>query len=221
MNPGMTWFKPLIAVFTTMTLLSACAPQKQDDCGFVQNVYGQRISWKGKKLVKVVIHQSVPTEIRPAIYRAAATWEVQAGRKVFEISEDSSILSATPTRDQKNGIYFLKNWESDKVSEQGRTTVSWAGDEIVEADIRVNAANFSFYDKNPKALVGSFGVGQNQNEITEGYSFEALILHELGHLLGLKHREDSGTVMATHLGAFSNRTQLAASDQSAIRCEYK
>ncbi len=204
--------------------ITACSPQKQDDCGYVQNIYGQRISWKSKAPIPIYIHSSVPVSLKPAIYRAAATWETQAGRKVFEISDDSSKLSPTPARDQKNGIYFLPDWESDRSSEQGRTSVFWAGDEIQEADIRINAADFSFYDKNPSLLVGSLRLAKSQSGSTtpvDGYSFEALMVHELGHFLGLKHREDPGTVMATHLAAFTNRTQLADSDQGALSCEYK
>lgn len=210
----------LMAILISTAGLYSCSPKKQEDCGFVQNIYGQRISWKVKNTIPLVIHASVPAQLRPAIYRAAATWEIQAGRKLFEISEDSSKISDLPARDQKNGIYFLSNWESDRSSEQGRTSVFWTGDEIQEADIRINAADFSYYDKNPKVLVGSLNLGKNQS-VTDGYNFEALMLHELGHFLGLKHREDQGTVMATYLAAFVNRTQLSATDQGSITCEYR
>lgn len=169
----------------------------------------------------LTIHSSLPAELRPAIYRAAATWEIQAGRKVFEISEDSSKLNTAPGRDQKNAIYFQPKWESDRSSEQGRTSVYWAGDEIQEADIRINAADFSYYDKSPTVLIGSFARVNKLDAVTTGYSFESLVLHEMGHFLGLKHREDAGTVMATHLAAFANRTQLAGSDQKSVSCEYK
>ena len=109
MKTVMTWlFKSIFTylLFAAVFALVSCSPQKQDDCGFVQNVYGQRISWKSKKPVLLFLHSSVPAELRPAVYRAAATWEAQAGRKVFEISEDSSRLNAGPGRDQKNGIYL-------------------------------------------------------------------------------------------------------------------
>ncbi len=215
--------KQLQYLFTSLVLVfamfvSSCAPKSQNDCGYVQNVYGQRISWKTKKPIRVYIHSSVPTTLRPSIYRAAQTWETQAGRKVFDISEDSSQVG-TSTRDEKNAIYFLPEWESDKSSEQGRTSVYWAGDEIQEADIRVNAADFSYYDLNPQVLIGSTNLKKNGRSPSDGYSFEALILHEMGHFLGLKHREGS-TVMATHLGPNVNRVQLANSDQEAISCEY-
>jgi hypothetical protein len=200
--------------------LSSCAPKTQNDCGFVQNIYGQRISWKASGLVKIVIHSSVPAALRPAIYRAAATWDKQVGRKVFEISEDSTLLTSIPTRDKKNGIYFLSEWESDKISEQGRTSVYWVGDQIQEADIRINAADFSYYDQIPQQLIGSLGAKKQGQVAIDGYSFEALLLHEMGHFLGMKHREGT-SVMATQLAAFTNRVQLATSDQESISCEYK
>ncbi len=210
------------AMAVVANYLSSCAPKPQNDCGFVQNIYGQRISWKTapSKTVKVVIHESVPAELRASIYRAAATWERQVGHKVIDLSEDSSQLVGGSSRDQKNGIYFLSEWESDRTSEQGRTSVYWAGDQIQEADIRINAYDFSYYDQNPQLLIGSAALKKLGQSPRDGYSFEALMLHEMGHLLGLKHR-DGTTVMATHLAAFTNRTQLAATDQSSISCEYK
>lgn len=208
-----------VSFLVAVGLLSSCSPKPQNECGFVQNIYGQRISWKTKSPIKLYINSSIPAGLRPAIYRAAATWETQLGRKVFEISEDSTQANAFPSRDQKNAIYFLKDWESDKLSEQGRTSVYWAGDEIQEADIRINAADFSYYDQNPQLLTGSARLVSQGRTATDGYSFEALVLHEMGHFLGLKHREGS-SVMATHLAAFANRTQLAGPDQQAISCEY-
>ena len=208
-------------VFTVASYLISCSPTPQKDCGFVQNIYGQRIAWKTKAAIPIIIHSSVPVELRSAVYRATATWEKQVGFKVFSISEDSSPLSGDPSRDKKNAIYFLSEWESDRKSEQGRTSVYWAGDQILEADIRVNASDFSYYDQDELVLVGSYGLKKLGQSSKDGYSFEALLLHELGHLLGLKHRDGSATVMATHLAAFSNRTQLSSADEDSISCEYK
>jgi predicted Zn-dependent protease len=55
----------------------------------------------------------------------------------------------------------------------------------------------------------------------DGYSFEALVLHELGHFLGLKHTAESGSVMVTHLAANNDRVALSASDAQSIQCVYK
>jgi hypothetical protein len=212
----------LLLILGSMTALylSACSPTPQKDCGFVQNIYGQRIAWKNHAPVKLYIDSSVPTELRPALFRAAATWERQVGRKLFEFSEDSSQISSTPSRDQKNAIYFLANWESDRTSEQGRTSVYWAGDQIQEADIRINGSDFSYYDQDNQVLVGSFGLKSQGKLVSVGYSFEALMLHELGHFLGLKHRDGSSTVMAVYLAANTDRTHLASVDQDSVMCEY-
>jgi hypothetical protein len=201
--------------------LIACSPTPQKDCGFVQNIYGQRIAWKTGAPVRLYVDKSVPTELRPALYRAAATWEHQVGHKLFEFSEDSSQISSAPSRDQKNAIYFLSNWESDRTSEQGRTSVYWAGDQIQEADIRINGADFSYYDQDKQVLVGSFALKSQGKIVSSGYSFEALMLHELGHFLGLKHRDGSSTVMAVYLAADTDRTQLASVDEDSVMCEYK
>lgn len=214
-------FIQFILISSLVGLISSCAPKEQTDCGFVQNVYGQRISWKQKTPVALMITASIPSDLKSAIYRAAATWERKAGRKVFELIEENStsnVKNAQPSRDKKNGIYFLSNWESDKKSEQGRTSVYWAGDEIQEADIRINAADFAYYNENSQVLVR--GNENNSQKNSAGYSFEALVLHEMGHFLGLKHREDGGSVMATYLGAYTNRTDLAGVDSENVRCEY-
>ena len=163
-------------------LFSSCTPKPHNDCGFLQDVYGNRISWKDKYPVTLYIHKSVPKELRPAIYRAAATWENIIGRKVLDISDDSTKLSSEPSRDGKNGIYFLSNWESDRLSEQGRTSVLWAGDEIQEADIRLNHFKYSFYDSVPDQVVSSIAAqSRAYGEPNVAYSFEALMLHEMGH----------------------------------------
>ena len=69
-------------------VVTGCSPQKGDDCGFVQNVYGQRISWKRQLPLQVYVNSSVPAQLKPAIHRAAATWEKNAGQKIFEIIEE-------------------------------------------------------------------------------------------------------------------------------------
>jgi hypothetical protein len=196
--------------------LHSCAPKSSNDCGYQQNVYGQRISWKSKNSIPIYIDASVPATLKPAIFRAAKTWESYVGRQIFQIIDETNSKTTLPSRDRKNGIYFLSEWESDKKSEQGRTSVYWAGDEIQEADIRINAADFVYYDQDPKQLVKL----NSDLNTGEAYNFEALILHELGHFLGLKHREGNGTVMATHLSSYTNRVSLVGSDASSVQCEY-
>ena len=209
---------------TILGLISSCSPKAGDECGFVQNVYGQRISWKSNLPAAVLISTGVPAELKSAIYRAAATWEKKLGQQAFVLTEEnlqSAAQTSAPGRDKKNGIYFLNNWESDKKSEQGRTSVYWAGEEIQEADIRINAADFSFYNEDQKQLVRATNSSNDVQKTPSGYNFEALMLHEMGHFLGLKHREEKGSVMATYLSAFQDRTEPASLDTENVQCEYK
>jgi Matrixin len=221
-NKTKKWIRLIVlhSIFSLFVL--GCQPKAQNQCGFVQNVYGQRISWKTKGPIELVIAKDIPVQLRPAIYRAAATWEKIVGEKLFNLTEDYLRAGERPSKDGKNGIYFLSTWESDRKSEQGRTTVYWGADQIMEADIRINALDFSYYDQNQKDLVVATSRANLANAMTtsEGYSFEALILHEMGHMLGLKHAEDKGSVMATHLSAFTDRTQPSVTDIQSLQCGY-
>lgn len=202
-----------------LALLTACQPKSQDTCGFVENVYGERITWKTKDKIELHISSTVPAQLKGAIYRAAQTWETRMGKQIFQIKEDSTGSLNTPKKDGKNTIYYLSNWESNRRSEQGRTSVYWANNQIIEADIRLNGFDFSYYNEDKSQLVTGAGlVHASSGGI--GYSFEALVLHELGHFLGLKHTEDHGSVMATHLAANTDRTQPSAYDTHNIQCAY-
>jgi hypothetical protein len=42
----------------------------------------------------------------------------------------------------------------------------------------------------------------------------------MGHVLGLKHKDFGGSVMATYLPADDDRVIPASTDVSALQCEY-
>lgn len=199
--------------------LFSCQPKAQESCGYVQNIYGERITWKTKEKIPLVIAQNVPVELRPAIYRAAQTWENRIGRSVFAITEDATQASNLPSKDGKNAIYYLTSWESNKHSEQGRTSVYWGGDQIAEADIRINGYDFSYYDQDKDQVVKGYGVVSTYSTTT-AFSFEALVLHEMGHFLGLKHTDRHDSVMVTHLAAFTDRTEPSHEDIQDVKCMY-
>lgn len=205
-----------VAVLSIALTIQACAPKAQDDCGFVQNVYGERISWKSDVPVTMYIHTSVPDSIVPAIMRAADTWERTAGRKLFNIVPQKVSGPANPHQDGQNIIYLLSSWESHKASEQGRTSIYWIGDLIKEADIRLNGADFNFYDNGMTLWTAT----KPERQASSAVNMEALILHEMGHVLGLKHKDTGDSVMATYLSSGDDRVSLAGTDTSALQCEY-
>lgn len=185
--------------------IQACAPKSQDDCGFLQNAYGERISWKGNIPITMHVHASVPPQYHAAIQAAADMWEKNAGRKLFDIVTQPRTGPINPIKDGSNVIYMMNTWEGDRSSEQGRTSVYWVGDQLKEADIRINS-QFNFY--------------WNQAPTGNAVNMEALVLHEMGHVLGLKHKDQGGSVMATYLASGSDRVNLAETDSSSLQCEY-
>lgn len=192
--------------------LQACAPKSQDDCGFVQNVYGERISWKDQLPVKMYVHQTVPDNFIPAIQAAARSWNDVAGKTVIEIVTDQKISGTPVGRDRMNVISFASTWEPDKLSEQAKTSVSWVGDLIQEADIKVNASKKT----NGEVVFGYYWDKPADNSV----NIEALVLHEMGHVLGLKHKDQGNSVMATYLASNTDRVHLADTDKTSLQCEY-
>jgi hypothetical protein len=199
-----------VASLVVMALvLEACAPKSQDSCGFVQNSYGERVSWKAEVPVTMYLHTSVPEEYVAAVVSAAQTWEKSAGRKLFNIVTTPRISGPnSPRQDGKNVIYFMDTWETERASEQARTSVLWRGDQINETDIRVNTKDFSFY--------------WNQGKSGSSVNIEALLLHEMGHVLGLKHNDDktASSVMQTYLRSGDDRTEPSSVDTTDLKCEY-
>lgn len=190
--------------------LVACAPKTQNECGFVQNPKGERISWKGRLPIVLKLHNSVPEEHEEAIKNSADTWNEALKRRVFVLDTESRVGGPNQTgKDTENVIYFYDNWEPERKDEQARTAIYWKGDLIEEADIRVNARDFKFY-------IQQEGKASPMDKV----NMEALILHELGHVLGLRHQDIEPSVMATHLRNGADRVSLSSYDVKTVQCEY-
>ena len=204
--------RALALLLIPFLFLSACAPkhQSEPDCGFVQNVYGERISWKDTAPISLLVHESFPAEMLPALQKAVADWEQAMGRPVFRIVQ-TGYQSAGPRQDGVNVIYWMKTWEENKSTEQARTSVYWVGDQIREADIRVNAKNFCPFLEQPAV---------HTDQDCQDVHLESLLLHELGHVLGLKHKDNQSSIMATYLGSQTKRTIVSKADQDNLKCEY-
>lgn len=198
-----------IVVVASILIMQACAPSNSSESGedaFVQNSYGEVVAWKTDKLITIYIHESFPDEFVGAIQSAAATWEKAAGKALFQIIPEKLTGPAEPQKDGKNVIYFMNTWDEARSKEQGRTSVYWTGDRITEADIRINALNFKFYWHGDKS--------------SDRVNIEALVLHEMGHVLGLKHKDAGNSVMATYLPCGADRTHLAAIDFRNLKRKY-
>ena len=188
-------------------MLQGCAPKvsPQESCNFVQNSELQRVAWGSHVPVIMYVDKSVPEMYYGAIQNAAATWNKGVGHEVIKIGGVSDSTSG-PTQDGASIIYFLNSWESDRTNEQARTTVYWTGNRIYEADIRVNAHDFKFF--------------WGTDLVSGRVDIESLVLHEMGHVLGLAHNTTETSVMAVSLPSAYLRRDLYKADLSSVKCEY-
>lgn len=184
--------------------LQACQkPKPETACNFVQNSKMQRVSWGAMTPVVLYIDGSVPSYLYSPIERAVEAWNARIGRELLKLG--GPINSQTgPGQDGANVIYWMTDWEPDRRYEQARTTVVWSGDRLVDADVRVNARDFRYSDGRQVGYV----------------DFESLMVHEFGHVLGLTHIDEPGSVMAKSLANNTERRVPSDTDVGSLRCEY-
>lgn len=204
----MKWLVKIVFVL----LLVGCAqekPKPEKTCGFLHDADGQRLSWSSGLPIPIFVHESYPEAARISLEKAIKIWDEGFGQKVF-VLENGVVGGANhPQRDQKSVIYWMTAWEPGKETEQGRTDVVSEGDEILEADVRINGASnkFSLYFDQPEGRDGEV-------------SLTSLLVHELGHVLGLAHNEQPSSVMKTYLAPLEERRKIKAIDVTNLTCEY-
>lgn len=201
-------FRPVYLLIAMVLFLQACGQklESEEECNFVQNSLQQRVSWNAQLPVQLYIHSSVPPQYYGAIQSAMNQWDQSFGsRRMFEIAGVIS-QGTRAVQDGVSVIYWRSQWDGQRSNEQARTTIFWRSDQIQEADIQINDQDFSFSWSDPP---------------TEGtVDIESLFLHELGHVLGLSHNRETGSVMATHLASASLRRKPVKTDIDSLRCEY-
>lgn len=173
------------------------------ECGFIRNSAGQNV--KARLPVYFYIDDSVPLMYREAILDASLDWNDATGRKFFEFAGMVSSESNWQQYDGIRTIYWVTGRYVRSSNEQAFIHSKWYGSIFAESDIWINNVNFTFYtDANPDAGM---------------VHLKSLMLHELGHMIGLAHSPDANSVMFKTL---SNRTErpLTETDIKNVECEY-
>jgi hypothetical protein len=209
----------LFLFFTALTLCSCqkgptlgpgndefLATAAETDCGFVQNAYGQRVSWKKNIPVTLQIHKSYPPEYTEVLTRAAQHWNEAAGMILLRVVPASASVGEKAARDATNTIHWQLEWPEASKNQQAVTNLHWRLNQLIEADISVDQKYFNFY---VDRAVSPFDV-----------HLESLLIHEMGHVLGLKHRSTVPSVMWAVLNGAVERDTLSAADRETIKCEY-
>lgn len=170
------------------------------------NNFNERVSWKGSVPITLYIHESVPQEFRDNIRQAAQVWNYK--KQLLIVSDNIINGPINSITDKRNIIYYVTEYTiDDNPHQQAVTKTRWMGDKIIDADILINAHDFKFY---PGTMGASFEV-----------SMLSLLIHEIGHVLGLDHNnKDMEDVMYPYLANNLNRFQLTESDKQSIECEY-
>ena len=202
----------LLGIIAGLILVQACGRKlpMQPACNFVQNSEMQRVSWKTDLPVTLYLDASVPYDYVQPIQAAMKVWNSYSQKAIhqdfFKLGNGSP-GGSSPTLDGYSKIYLMNAWESNLPNEQARTTIYWTGAKIYEADMRLNGYNFQFYT-------------DNSNPDMAKVNLESLILHELGHVIGLAHVLDPSSVMQPSLANGQLRILPGVVDQKDITCEY-
>ena len=208
-------------VILILLLTQACTRSldPEEPCNFVQSSQMQRVSWKQDLPVKLMVHSSVPQEAWSSIEKAIKHWNAELAAQgiqgpAFVVDLWGVGGAVAPDQDFNNMIYWMSDWEQNLANQQARTTIYWTGSRIYEADIRINDRNHDFYFERDLEA-------QDQSEYDVKVHFESLMVHELGHVLGLAHNSQEGSVMQTELASGVERQSLGKVDADSVSCEYR
>lgn len=173
--------------------------KKQEKCGFLQDQYEERVT--ADLPIELYISDAVPEKYYNSIQLAINTWSIPLSKWAFQIV-DYKYHSVKNHQDGKNVLYiFYDHWNSNMTYSGVINRYSY-GNKMTESDIILNGFIYNF----------------SLDPAEEEMDFESVLLHELGHALGLDHTP--GTVMDAHLSTGTIRRDLTQIDIDNIRCGY-
>jgi predicted Zn-dependent protease len=178
--------------YLILLFLTGCTVKPTLNNGFNHNVYGESIIQCSLPLE--INTNSLDAKTKESVVYAINEWNTKFNKTLFVLSESS-----------KNTVNNTLAWEYSN-RQQAMTSARWSGTCIYSVNISVNMRDFYYYR-----------TGERQS----GYNMDALILHELGHTLGLVDNDNSSSVMYRYLAIQENRVKTTEYDVNNLKSVYK
>lgn len=171
---------------------------------------GKNILWT-REVVEIILDDSLKglgskAEIEAEVAKCFAVWEDGAGLPVtFDLIWDT----CNEVKDDGNNCIFACENKSDcyaRPEEKGGTTylnISPSTGAITDADIVLNADDWE-WDVN--------------GNLSEGLAFDRVLVHEIGHLLGIDHTDVEEAIMYPTL-SISNKEEPVLHDDDVDAAE--
>lgn len=182
-----------LILLTGLCLLSACAPKAGDDCNFRKNVYGKTLKHDTLP-VELFIASDFPTDYTESLQEAVK--EINRNREYLKIS----VGSFSKTKNEKNEIYLVSPWTEFAPSYLALTRGWWDNGSIAENDMMINVDTFNFR--------------------SDGRNFRSLMVHELLHVLGMKHDDSDPESIMYPYTLVSQREYMTEKEYKNLECAY-
>ena len=212
---------------TEESLVDNDSDKKNGSIAFEDNSYDteivleRRFSWSVNKLpIKVTTSHEFGAKERQSIKEMASRWEDAANLELFKIGRVKkniyfSNLKEYYSQDKDLGIYIV-----DKKVD-GITNSTLAVTQMIAQEVMRNSSSIHYEIQHADIIFNNFDYSFSIDNTQGTFDLESVILHELGHFLGLvEHSESKESVMFPNIARDSVHRELHWEDINQVNSLY-